>query len=68
MAAERLAVQGMEPEQAVVATVFPDDNKKYLSTALLRDEPVCSGYLTPEIELLDLDLLPRPNLPAGCAS
>ncbi len=49
-------------EAPVVATVFPDDNKKYLSTALLREEPVRAGYLTPEIELLDLDLLPRPNL------
>ncbi len=47
---------------AVVATVFPDDNKKYLSTALLKQEPVLDRHLTPEIELLDLDLLPRPNL------
>ncbi len=47
---------------AVVATVFPDDNKKYLSTALLRQEPLKDGQLTPEIELLDLDVLPRPNL------
>ena len=37
---------------AVVATVFPDDNKKYLSTDLLREEPVRDGYLAPEIELL----------------
>ena len=44
---------------ACVATVFPDDNKKYLSTALLKEEPLRDGYLTPEIELLDLDLLPR---------
>ena len=47
----------------VVATIFCDDNKKYLSTALLKDEPVCEGYLTPEVELLDLDVLGRPNLP-----
>ncbi len=56
MAAERIG------EGACVATVFPDDNKKYLSTALLREEPVCEHYLTPEIELLDLDILARPNL------
>ena len=37
---------------AVVATVFPDDNKKYLSTDLLRDEPVRDGYLAPEVELV----------------
>jgi len=36
---------------AVVATVFADDNKKYLSTDLLRDEPVKSHYLSPEISL-----------------
>jgi cysteine synthase A len=41
----------MHPE-AVVATVFPDDNKKYLSTDLLRNEPVREGFLTPEIRLL----------------
>jgi len=36
---------------AVVVTVFPDDNKKYLSTDLLRDEPVREGFLTPDVEL-----------------
>jgi cysteine synthase A len=35
--------------EAVVATVFPDDNKKYLSTDLLRDEPAKPGYLSPAI-------------------
>jgi cysteine synthase A len=39
-------------DDAVVVTVFPDDNKKYLSTDLLRDEPVRDGYLSPDIELL----------------
>ncbi len=37
---------------AVVTTVFPDDNKKYLSTDLLRDEPVTVGFIAPEVELL----------------
>lgn len=36
---------------AVVATVFADDNKKYLSTDLLREEPARAGYLSPEVEL-----------------
>ncbi len=36
---------------AVVATVFPDDNKKYLSTDLLREEPVRNHYISPDIEL-----------------
>jgi cysteine synthase A len=46
-----LKVQDEFGPDAVVATVFPDDNKKYLSTDLLKDEPVRSDYLTPEVEL-----------------
>lgn len=37
--------------EAVVATVFPDSNKKYLSTDLLRDEPARAGHLTSDVEL-----------------
>ncbi len=40
-------------EAAVVVTVLSDSNKKYLSTDLLKEEPVKPDYLTPEIELLD---------------
>ena len=36
---------------AVVTTVLPDDNKKYLSTDLLRNEPVKDNYLAPIVEL-----------------
>jgi cysteine synthase A len=36
----------------VVATVFPDDNKKYLSTGLLREEESQPEYLAPQVELL----------------
>jgi cysteine synthase A len=53
MAQERL------PAGAVVATIFCDDNKKYLSTGLFREEPVCSSYLAPEIELLDFTVVAR---------
>jgi len=35
-----------------IATVFPDDNKKYLSTALCEREEVKEGYLTPDVELV----------------
>lgn len=45
LAAEKLG------DDAVVATVFPDDNKKYLSTDLIRQEPLKPGYVTPEVEL-----------------
>jgi cysteine synthase A len=44
---------------AVVATIFPDDNKKYLSTDLLRDEPVKESYLSPEVELLSYEAFKR---------
>jgi cysteine synthase A len=44
---------------AIVVTVFPDDNKKYLSTDLLREEACREGYLTPGIELLGLETFQR---------
>ncbi len=44
---------------APVVTVFPDDNKKYLSTDLLRDEPVKEGYLSPDVELLGIRAFKR---------
>jgi len=46
-----IAVQNALGNDAVVVTVFPDDNKKYLSTDLLRNEPVKDDYLSPDIEL-----------------
>lgn len=45
-AQERLA------PKAVVVTIFCDDNKKYLSTDLLRVEPIKPDYLSPHISLL----------------
>lgn len=44
---------------AVVATVFPDSNKKYLSTDLLRDEPVRPDFLTRRIVLREFRALAR---------
>jgi len=52
-------VQNKLGNDAVVTTVFPDDNKKYLSTDLLRDEPVKDSYLAPEVELLSYEALKR---------
>ena len=46
-----LMVQNQLGDDSVVVTVFPDDNKKYLSTDLLRKEPTQEGYLAPEVEL-----------------
>lgn len=44
---------------AVVVTVFLDDNKKYLTTDLLREEACRGNYLTPNIELLGLETFQR---------
>jgi cysteine synthase A len=52
------AQNNLSPD-AVVVTVFCDDNKKYLSTALMSEEPVKPGYLSPEIELLGLGTVGR---------
>ena len=42
-----------------MVTVFPDSNKKYLSTDLLRNEPVKNGYLAPDVELEDFNAMKR---------
>jgi cysteine synthase len=44
---------------AAVVTVFCEDNKKYLSTALMNDEPSKDGDLSPQIELLELSTVGR---------
>lgn len=45
-----LAQDQIGPE-ATVVTVFCDDNKKYLSTDLVRTEPVRPDYISPDLEL-----------------
>jgi cysteine synthase A len=47
-----VAVQNELGPGSVVVTVFPDDNKKYLSTDLLRDEPLKDGFLAPDVSLV----------------
>jgi cysteine synthase len=54
-----LMVQNQLGDDAVVTTVFPDDNKKYLSTDLLREEPVKDSYLAPQVELLEYGAIKR---------
>jgi cysteine synthase A len=53
-----LRVQEELGADAPVATIFCDDNKKYLSTDLARNEPVREGYCTPEVELIGYSVLP----------
>jgi len=54
-----LKVQDALGGDAVVATVFADDNKKYLSTCLLGQEPVRDDYLAPHVKLQDYTAMKR---------
>jgi cysteine synthase A len=71
-----LEVQRRTGLDTIVATVFPDSNKKYLTTALLNYEPVKPGFVSPHVRLLGFRALNRVcgscvseggagNLPAG---
>jgi cysteine synthase A len=46
-----MQVQDELGPDAVVVTVFPDSNKKYLSTDLLREEPVKPEHRSPQVTL-----------------
>ena len=41
-------------KDAVVATVFADDNKKYLSTDLMYEQTVSAGHLACDVELVGM--------------
>ena len=53
-----LAVARELGPDAAVVTVFPDSNKKYLSTDLCREEPVRDDYFGPRVELRGCEVLP----------
>lgn len=42
---------------SVVCTVFPDDNKKYLSTDLSKPQTIKDNFLSNKISLLDIKIL-----------
>ncbi|HEY0177799.1 MAG TPA: cysteine synthase family protein [Pedobacter sp.] len=42
-----------------VVTIFSDSNKKYLSTDLMKEEPVKEGYLAPDTEFLSYNPISR---------
>ena len=54
-----IELQNQMGDAAVVVTVFPDSNKKYLTTDLVREEPVREGYVSADVELLAFEALPR---------
>ena len=41
----------LKNKKATVITVFADDNKKYLTTDLMWEQPAKKGHLTPRIRL-----------------
>lgn len=41
-------------KDAIIVTVFSDDNKKYLSTDLMKEEPVKEGFYSKYIELISV--------------
>jgi cysteine synthase A len=54
-----LKIKEQEGKEIVVTTVFPDDNKKYLSTDLLKAEPVKKDFLSNHIELIGFKAIKR---------
>ena len=52
------AQEKLGPDTAVVI-IFCDDNKKYLSTVLMNEEPPRAEYLAPRIELLGIGTVGR---------
>lgn len=54
-----LIIQNELGNDAVVATVFPDSNKKYLSTDLLRNEQCKENYLSGDVELITFSAMKR---------
>jgi cysteine synthase A len=54
-----LMIQNTMGRDSNVVTIFSDDNKKYLSTDLLRTDPVQAGFMTPDIELLSFRAIKR---------
>jgi cysteine synthase len=54
-----LKIQNMLGPDSVVVTVFADDNKKYLSTDLLKNEEVKNGFLSPDVQLLGFNAFKR---------
>jgi len=54
-----LKIQNEIGANKVVVTIFSDDNKKYLSTDLMKKEPVENGFLSPDIELLSFRSIKR---------
>ena len=51
----------MLKENATVVTLFPDDNKKYLSTDLMKEQAVLDHFLSKDIEDLNVEQVVQIN-------
>lgn len=49
-----IKAQNMLGGKGTVVTVFTDDNKKYLSTDLMKDEPIKENFISKDVELISL--------------
>lgn len=47
-----LKIQNGLGANSTVVTIFSDDNKKYLSTDLMKNEPIGKDYLSTDVELI----------------
>ncbi|MFN0151878.1 MAG: PLP-dependent cysteine synthase family protein [bacterium] len=54
-----IKLQNLYGQDAVVATVFCDSNKKYLSTDLMHEEPARDTFLSPDVRLLGFGAFKR---------
>lgn len=54
-----LKIQNLLGPDSVVVTVFCDDNKKYLSTDLLKNEEIKNGFLAPDVNFIGFNAFKR---------
>ncbi|NQV01789.1 MAG: hypothetical protein HQ542_04035, partial [Bacteroidia bacterium] len=54
-----LMLQNEMGVESVVTTIFSDCNKKYLSTDLMKKEPVKEGFLSPDVEIISVQSFKR---------
>ena len=50
-------------DNAVIVTFIADDNKKYLSTDLVREESVKDEYVAKDLEFEGFRIIPRLSAP-----
>jgi cysteine synthase A len=56
-----IKLQNEMGSNANVVTVLSDSNKKYLSTDLMKEEPLKEDYLAPDLEFIDFNPIERCN-------